>query len=131
MTGCFFYMWCLCWVCLLGLSRPNFSGEDFHHQFISWVSFTGSCCLGTSMWHLELVLSTFKGMFVLVLRSPILSLLLPVFASDFVADHTSCSALPVFCARAHRVCLHHTILAAFGSTWFNLESGIFSAYLLH
>ena len=43
----------------------------------------------------------------------------------------SCSALPVFCGRAHRVCLHHTILAAFGSTWFNLESGIFSAYLLH
>ena len=88
MTGCFFYMWCLCWVCLLGLSRPNFSGEDFHHQFTSWVSFTGSSCLGTSMWHLELVLSTFKGMFVPVLTSPILSLLLPVFASDFVADHS-------------------------------------------
>ena len=43
----------------------------------------------------------------------------------------SYSAFPVFCGRAHRVFLHHAISAAFGSTWFNLESGIFSAYLLH
>ena len=75
-------------MCLLGLSRPNFIEEDFNHQLISLVFFIGSCYLGTAIWHLEVILSTFKGMFVLVLRSPILFLLLPIFASDFMAGHS-------------------------------------------
>lgn len=122
----------------VSLVSPNLcSGGFLPPVHSTGTYFVGPCCQGTQMWHSKMIPSLLRvwlcGCY-LGISYPFSSAAC-VFTSDFcgwlLLDPLLSLLVCLFCCYFLRGSLRGQILAAFGSTYFTLESGVFSAYLFH